>query len=139
VKNEAMGYLKEALTLSSKIFTGMTLLNLAISAFTGNFDEAGEYILHNLVTIVVCVTSLVIVNKLKMKLWQKLLLSYAVIISILQGYTWLTGQLFGELPPGAHLGAFISQSIIFVIIGMASGVGIYIKSKKGQNDEQTEG
>jgi len=132
-----MGYIKEALALSSKIFTGVTVFNLVISAFTGNFDEAGEFILHNLVTVVVCVTSIVIVNKMKMKLWQTMIISYIAIISILQGYTWLTGQLFRELHPGAHLDAFISQSIIFVIIGMASGVSGYMKAiKKEKNDTE---
>ncbi|MCL2376502.1 MAG: hypothetical protein FWC76_03795 [Defluviitaleaceae bacterium] len=41
-------------------------------------DEASEYILHNLVTIVVCVTSLVIFHKVKLSMWLRMLLSYVV-------------------------------------------------------------
>ena len=122
--------IKESLALSSKIFMGITVFNLIRSFIAGNVDEATEYILHNLVTIVVCVSSIVITNKLKINMWLKLMISYIIIVSILQGYTWLSEQLFRELPAGAHLGSFITTTIIFVIIGAASWAAEYMKVKK---------
>jgi len=137
LRKEIFAYLKEAASLSSKIFMGFTILNLTISFFTGNVDEASEYILSNLVAIVVCVTSLVIFDKVRLGYWPKILLSYVVIVGMLQGYTWLSGQLFRELMPGAYLESLISTTIVFVVVWMAGEAADYLKVKTRGNEEQS--
>jgi hypothetical protein len=79
------------------------VLNLIISAIGGNLDESGLYVMRNLTTIIVCVAALTIGEKFKLNMPIKLILIYIVVISMLQSFLRLQGQIFEALPPARTL------------------------------------
>jgi len=66
-----------------------------------------------------------------LNIWLRCLLSYAVAIALILGYTWLSGQLFTALHPDAYRDIFISVSIFFVPCAAGYAVvDIFMRRKK---------
>ncbi|MCL2575654.1 MAG: hypothetical protein FWE33_04395 [Defluviitaleaceae bacterium] len=130
LKGEFFSILKRGFSISSNMFTAFTIANLVFAFFQGELDVSHENILHNLVTIFVAIIAIVFTEKLKVNMWLRLLFAFIVINAILLGFTWLTRQLFRELPPNAYISAFISSSIIFVIVALTSWIAEYFKGRK---------
>lgn len=128
-KNETLSTLKEALSLSSKLFTAFTIMGLIIAFFRGNLDISHQEVFSNIVTIFVCIIAVFMFKKLKIAVWLNYVISYVVIISVLLGFMWLQGILFYDFIPD-YLGGLLRQSLIFIAITLAGGVGEYFRRKK---------
>jgi len=133
-KNETLSTLKEALSLSSKLFTIFTIIGLIIAFLRGNLDISHQEVFNNIVTIFVCVIAVVMSKKLKVATWLYYIISYVVMMSVLMGFMWFQGILFYDFTPN-YLGGLLGQSLVFVAIAVASGVGEHFRRKKSDAEQ----
>jgi len=133
--------IKYAIGMASKIFLALTLIDVASSFFEGTFDTTQIEIISNILTILFCVATVFIIEHMKVKMWLRILVSYGILLVVVNGFVLGVGLLQGGFP---YLESFVNNTItvtiIFAITASISFAAEHVQTKanKKAEDENAE-
>jgi len=128
---ETFDLLKRAFSVGSKIFVGITVINVIVALFQGTVDANVEGVIDNLMVVFTCVIAFLIFYKTKLPTWLRYLLAYVSVVLIMLVYIlFISGAFTGEGNPIESLiNVIVFTTIAFVAIDVADRISDRIKAK----------
>ncbi|MCL2236063.1 MAG: hypothetical protein FWB98_06465 [Defluviitaleaceae bacterium] len=135
-KGENWELLKYAFGMGSKIFTVMVMVNAVNAWFAGEIDANYMRVFNQFAIVLVCIAVVFLFEKLKSKMWLKIVASYSAMLALSSLFTWIVG-LMGEGTTSADfLRSIMTNTIIYVIVFIVS---LVIEHKeKGEKEKNAE-
>ncbi|MCL2168701.1 MAG: hypothetical protein FWB74_01585 [Defluviitaleaceae bacterium] len=137
-KSKNWELIKYGVGMASKLFLAMTILNVIVSFFDGTFDADQAAIISNILTIFFCVSTVFIIERMKTKMWLRILVAYVLLMVLGNGFILAMGIMRGEVP---FLENYVNNSITLTIMfAITSTIALTVehvqeKAKKKAEEE----
>jgi len=130
-ESENWELLKYGFGLASKIFLVGTIVSMIFSFFDGSLGDGQIQLFANLSIILICVASVFVFERMKVKMWLRYVVSYSVLLAVMIGFVWLVGRWVGDvLTFASYLESIIFASVIFIIVVMIERLEERVTKKK---------
>jgi len=127
MKKEIIGNIKYGASIGSKVFLGISVVNMIITLVTTGVLY--EDTMYKLVVTFACIASILIFENFKLRMWLKYTLSYALVSAIMVAYMSLTA---GYISTTLLLNTLGITTVIFIVVVAVENTKDHIKARKAK-------